>query len=256
MDRQQIEDLLASRLPERHVSAALGHFSRMVEKYQAGDWESCGVKAGKFVEAVLKALAVHAGMALPRAREFSAGKVIDDLGRVPAGSVDDAVRLGIPRACRFAYDIASNRGARHDPGDVDPNRMDANAVVPTCSWILAEMIRYSRKGTLDVAQAQELVDSLTARRYPLVEEVDGRLYLHHRKRSAPDVALVALAYKYPKRLPGEELIATIRRHGFKAHNAQVALDRIRPYVDDDGEGNLRLLSPGRQRADKILSGPE
>jgi hypothetical protein len=72
---------------------------------------------------------------------------------LPTGTVGDAIRLAIPRACRFACDMASNRGARHDAGDVDPNGIDANAIVPTCSWIPAEMIRYSQMGAVNVAQA-------------------------------------------------------------------------------------------------------
>jgi hypothetical protein len=254
MDKQKIESLLAPKFPTRHVRAALAHFGGMVEKFQAGDWESCTVKAGKFVEAVLKALLIHADQTPPSARKFSAGGAIDEMGRLPTGAADDAIRLAIPRACRFAYDIASNRGARHDAGDVDPNQMDANAIVPTCSWILAELIRYSQVGAVNVAQAQEIVDSLTARRYPLIEEVDGRVYFHHRRKTAPEVALMALSYAYPKRVNVQELIATIQRHGFRANNARVAVGRIRRFVDDDGHGALKLLATGRQRADRLLSG--
>ena len=253
MDKQHIGSLLVTKFPRRHVSAALEHFSALVAQFQASDWESCIVKAGKFVEATLKGLLLHAGQALPPARTFSAGKAIDDLGRLPAANVDDAIRIAIPRACRFAYDIASNRGARHDPSDVNPNEMDANAIVPTCSWILADMIRYSPMGAVNVAQAQQLVDSLTARRYPLIEEVDGRVYFHHNKTSAPEVALMTLLYAYPRRVSAQELIATIRRHGFSTHNARVAVGRIRRFVDDDGHDALKLLATGLQRADRLLS---
>src|SRR5881397_2149749 len=96
--------------------------------------------------------------------------------------------LTAPRACRFAYDIASNRGARHDPGEIDPNQMDARAVIAVTSWIVAEMLRYAQKGTLDPAGVQELVDSLTQRQYPLIEDVDGRVYFHVRGASARDIA--------------------------------------------------------------------
>ena len=158
MDKQQIEALLASKFPRKHVSASVDHFSGIVSRFQSGDWVRCIAKAGKFTEATIKALAVHAGLTFPSGRKFSAGAVIDDLARVPGGTVDDTIRITIPRACRFVYDIASNRGARHDPDEVDPNEMDASAVVPTCSWILAESIRYSQKG-LDTTQAKELVES-------------------------------------------------------------------------------------------------
>jgi len=252
MDRQQVENLLTPAFAKRHANAALGHFTEMVSNFQTGDWEHCIGKGGKFVEATVKALAVHAAVAFPTGRKFSAGTVIDDLARVPGGAVDDTIRITIPRACRFAYDIASNRGARHDPDEIDPNEMDASAVVPTCSWILAEMIRYAQKG-LDMAQAKELVESLSARRYPLTEEVDGRVYFHHAKKSAPDVALMALAHSYPKRIHEDELVATITRHGFTENNAQVAVSRIRKYTDDDGNGNLKLLVPGLKKAEQLMS---
>ena len=226
--------------------------SGIVSQFQTGDWEPCIAKAGKFVEATVKALAVHAAVSFPTGRRFSAGTVIDDLTRLPSGTVDDSIRITIPRACRFVYDIASNRGARHDPDEVDPNEMDASAVVPMCSWILAEMIRNAQKG-LDMAEAKELVESLSARRYPLIEEVDGRVYFHHAKKSAPDVAVLALAYRHPKRMSRDELLATIKRHGFKSTNANVAVTRIRNFIDDDGKGNLRLLAPGLKKAEQLMS---
>jgi|SRR5579863_1064272 len=241
MDKEQIQNLLTPKFPKKHFGAALDHFSGIVSKFQSGDWEPCVAKAGKFIEAVLKALWVHAGQTPAAGRQFKADAIITGLGNLPTGTLDDTVRLTIPRASRFVYDIASNRGARHDPDEVDPNEMDASAVVPVCAWILAEMIRYSQKGVVDTTQAQEIVESLSARRYPLIEEVDGRVYFHHAKKSAPDVALMALARRYPKRIHKDELTATVRRHRFTANNANVALQRIKKFVDDDGAGNLCIL---------------
>jgi hypothetical protein len=252
MERQHIELLLTPKFPKKNIGAALNHFAEMGATFQVSKWESCCTKAGKFVEAVLKGIGSHAGLTVPSGRHFKADSIMTALGNLAGGSFDDTVRLTIPRACRFVYDIASNRGARHDPDEINPNEMDASAVVPTCCWILAEMIRYAQRGALDTTQASELVESLSARRYPLIEEVDGRVYFHHANTSAPDVALLALAYRYPKRVPTGELIAVVMRHGFKANNAQVALHRIKRYVDDDGGGNWRLLSPGLKKAEEIL----
>ena len=252
MEREHCEALLTPKFPRKHVGAAMGHFAEMVANFQAGEWESCCAKAGKFVEAALKGLGVHAGLTVPSGRHFKADSIMTGLGNLASGSFDDTVRLTIPRACRFVYDIASNRGARHDPDEIDPNEMDASAVVPTCSWILAEMIRYAQKGVLDTAQARELVESLSTRHYPLIEEIDGRVYFHHPKASAPDVALLALAYVYPRRMAEGDLIAAVKRHGFKANTAQVAVHRIRRHVDDDGDGNWKLLSTGLKKAEVIM----
>jgi len=253
MDKKQFEALLTPPFTKKHVDAALDHFSGAVANFQSGDWEQCIAKAGKYVEATIKMLGTYANLTMLSGRRFSAGTVMDDLGRMPATAADDTVRITTPRACRFVYDIASNRGARHDPDEIDPNEMDAAAVVPVCSWILAEMIRFAQKGVIDTAQAQEFVESLSARRYPLVEEIDGRVYFHHpKKKSARDVALLALAYRHPKRVAEKDLVATIKRHGFKANNATTAVGRIRNVVDADGNGNLRLLTSGLEEAESLM----
>lgn len=256
MPQQDIENLLIRQFTKKHIVAALGHFSSMVSELQAGGWEQCIAKGGKFVEAALKALWVHVGQVVPPGRHFKADMIMTGLGNLPAGSASDSIRLTIPRACRFVYDIASNRGGRHDADEIDPNEMDASAVVPTSSWVLAEMIRYAQKGAVDMDQAREFVRALSARRYPLIEVIDGRVYFHHGNKSAKDIALMALAYRYPKRMNQGELIATVQRHGFTPNNAHVAVTRLRRYVDLDGNGDMRLLAPGLKNAEQLLSEPE
>jgi hypothetical protein len=253
MDSQQIEQLLTPKFPKKHVVAAINHFAAMTTNVQTGNWEPGIAKAGKFVEAVSKALCACAKLTFSGGRQFKVGAVIAQLEKQPA-TIDDTIRLTIPRACRFAYDIASNRGARHDPDEIDPNEMDANVVVSTCSWILSEMIRYAQKGAVGTDEAVAIVESLSTKRYPLVEEVDGRVYFHHADASATNVALMALAHRSPRRMPKNELMDTLRNHHFKRRNCEVAIQRIARFVDDDGKGNLRLLAPGLKKAEELMAG--
>jgi len=217
-----IDALLKAAFAAKHVTAALEHFQKMVEALQRGEWEPSIAKGGKLIEAVLKALWIHVGNTLPPARQFKAGNVIKQLAQLPVGSHDDAIRLTIPRACEFAYDIASNRGARHDPGEVDPNEMDAAAVVATCSWVVAEMLRYAQKGAVNDATVKQLVAGLTQRKYPFIEEVDGRAYFHVPNPGARGVALLTLWYRHPGRMDRDSVIAAIIRHGFTRNNALLA----------------------------------
>lgn len=251
-----IEDLaktfLGTTFHKNHISALLRHFSGMVQEFQEGKWEDSIAKSGKFVEAVLKGLSVHIGNALPSGRSFKVDAAINGLGQLPSGSYDDSIRLTIPRACRFVYDIASNRGGRHDPDEVDPNEMDASVVVSNCSWILAEMIRFATKGTINLEQAKSLVESLMERKYPLIEEVEGRMYFHLKEKSAPDVALLALARRHPNRIGRQDIIDTIKRNGFKESNARMAVQRITRYTDNDGQGQLRLLATGLREAERVM----
>jgi hypothetical protein len=130
--------------------------------------------------------------------------------------------------------------------------MDAAAAVANMSWVVAELIRYAQKGAVNLAEAKQLVESLTERKYPFMEDVDGRFYFHKKGKSAPDVALVALARRHPARISKEDLVKIVTRNGFEEHNARTAPGRISHLVDDDGSGRLRLLAPGREKADQIM----
>jgi hypothetical protein len=244
-----MDTLLKPVFADTHVAALLKHHQEMVEKFQQGAWEECIVKAGKFVEAVLKALWVHTGNTLGPDREFKVDKVLNQLPNF--ATFVDSIRLTIPRACRFVYDVASNRGARHDPNEVDPNAMDATAVVAMNGWILGEMVRYAQKGSLKPEEAKDLVEALTEKKYALMEDVEGRTYLHVPGASGRAIALLLLWKQHPRRISRDALVAAVMRHGCTEKNAKISVERLKGVVDVDG-GGLRLLQPGIREAEHLL----
>jgi len=250
--QQSLQTLLRRRFPANHTDALVRHFQAMMAKYQESSWEQAILKGGKFVEATLKAIWVSSGKPLPPSRKFKVGTIITGLANAPSGTLDDSLRITIPRACEFVYDIASNRGARHDPAEVDPNEIDAAVVVATCSWIIAETIRYSQGGAQDPASVATVLSGLSQRRYPQVEEVDGRVYFHLKKISARKVALLSLWHRHPRRIPKADLIAAIERHHFSADNARLAVKRLAKVVDEDHTGAFRLLQPGLAEAESLI----
>jgi len=224
----------------------------MVDAFQRARWEDSMGKGGKFIEASLKAIYARAGL-VPPSGPFKVDAYINGLTGSPPASADKVIRVTIPRACRFAYEIASNRGGRHDPEEVDPNEIDANAVATNCSWILAELIRHAQRGATNTNSIKALVDSLVRRRYALIEDIDGRTYFHGHGASAVDVALVILSYKYPNRIAEEELVRLLEHNRFTRNNACTSIGRIRKYLDIDGEGKLLLLTTGLERAEEIFT---
>jgi len=252
MPDKTVNELLKDVFKDAHADAAVKHFQNMVADYQKSDWADASAKAGKFIEAVMKALWVRAGGVVPKGKDFKVGTVIDSLQQKPAAAgIPDTIKLTIPRACRFAYEIGSNRGARHDADEIDANEMDAGTVVSLCSWILSEMVRFSQKG-LDLAEAQKIVEGLMRRKFPLSEEIDGRIYTQI-GQSAPEVAIGILFEVYPKRMAKDELVKTLKRHEFSDNNANVALVRIKKYVDIDEQSRIRLRNTGVQRVDELIS---
>lgn len=248
-----IDAVLKAEFSARHVDAAIRHFQSSVEAFEREDWEKAIAKGGKFVEAVTKALWVLAGKTLPPSRQFKVGAVIVGLKQLPHGSLDDNIRVTVPRACEFVYDLASNRGARHDPDEVDPNEMDSTATVSNISWILAELVRYAGKGAFSFSEVSELISGLIERKFPLIETIDDRTYLHIKNRSAREIAVALLSRVHPGRLSRDKLVEAIMRNGFSKANAQLAVSRLRTVVDVDSAGGMRLLRPGLLEAEGILS---
>jgi hypothetical protein len=249
---QQVKSILVTKFPSVYVTAALKHFSEAVGKYQRGDWEGSLLKIGKFVEAVTKCLYIYCGQSLPPTRRFKVGVIVKNLEQL--GNYDDTVRILIPKACVFIYDIANNRGARHDPEGIDPNKMDASVAIPIVSWVLAELVRFA-DGKADLKVAMLLVEGLSTKKYPYFEDIDGRTYINLKGLSARDVGLLILNAIYPKRITREQLIDMIHRHNFSKNSARVATQRLKGSVDDDND-NWKLRGIGLQEAEKMLGAME
>ncbi len=252
MPDRTVSAMLKDRFKAVHADAAVRHFTRMIQDFQQREWEDANAKAGKVVEAVLKACWAETGKPVPKGKAFKVDNIINSIAGETA--LGDSLRLTIPRACRFVYEIASNRGARHDPDEIAANEMDANAVTALCSWVMAEMVSHSQKG-MDLDEAKAAVDGLMKRKYPFAETIDGRVYVDI-ANSAREAALLILYSIYPKRMSEESLARQVERHGYSIENAKMGVGRIRNRVDDDDHGNLMLRNLGVRDAETLIEKAE
>ncbi|OIO30843.1 hypothetical protein AUJ77_01710 [Candidatus Nomurabacteria bacterium CG1_02_43_90] len=248
---EEIKTQLSTIFDAKHVASTLKYYSEAVEKHQGGDWESVSLKGGKFVESITKMLAVYSGVILPPQRSFKAGNILKGLEQLKSSSFSETVRIVIPKACLLIYEIVNNRGGRHAADDIDPNSMDTEVIMPTMSWILAELFRFSSKGT-DPESAKAIIQSVTKRIYPHYEEIDGRPYINIKNLDGLSVALLILYYKYPTRILRRDLVEFVERHGFKSNTAKTSVYRVMGFVDDR-DGNLKLRGTGIERVESILS---
>ncbi len=251
----QIKNLLGQKFEAKRVNSVVSHYISCIQKFEEGDWETSLTKAGKFIEAVIKLLWIFAEKELPeKQKEFKATifaqKIITQVTNATIS--DDGIRLQIPRASIFVYDITSNRGGRHDSDEVNANEMDSSTVLPVCSWILAELFRFSAKNLISIEETKKIIDSLTERRYPIFEEIDGRIYVDNKKfKSAPDCGLLILYKAYPKRISKHDFIDFLKRHNFK--QSAIKLERLLPYLDIDKNDNILLRATGRRKAEEIIN---
>lgn len=246
----KVKAILEQKFEKVYVEAILKHFITAKKKYQESDWESSILKSGKFVEATAKALLKFCGKVLPKTRNFHAGNFLRKLEQEPI-TIDDTVRIVIPKCCLFIYEIASNRGARHDSDGIDPNEIDAGATDILISWILGELIRFASRRNKNPKEARDLVDALIGKTYPFFEEIEDRFYINIDGLSAEKTATLILYGRYPRRTSEDFLCELVERHGFSTKNAKMALKRTKYLCDSSKEG-LKLRGLGRQKAEKVL----
>ena len=113
-------------------------YNSIVSNYMEHKWEPSELNGGKFCEIVYSIISGYVAGSFP-ANPSKPPNIVDAcqaLGKIPPnhGLIGDrSVRILIPRVIPFLYEIRNNRGVGHVGGDVDPNFMDATAVVNTCS---------------------------------------------------------------------------------------------------------------------------
>jgi len=241
--------LLVKEFDARHIDASLRHFTAAIEKFAVRDWDGVALKAGKFVDSVTKGLMTYCGKAVGNPRQLKVGQELRQLENLNGTTYSDVVRIVIPKACIFVYEVVNNRGGRHDAHDIDANEMDAKVVVPIISWVLAEMVRFC--GKTDTVTAAALIDELTNKTYPYFENIDGRSYVNIKGLKPGEVALLLLYSIYPRRTNRQELVGLVERHGVANSAANTAVHRLKHLIDDD-DGDWKLRGVGRQEADAVL----
>src|SRR6266508_6021460 len=155
-------------LPETLRKELLEAYEKILRNFRERRWEPAELNGGKLCEVVYSILRGYVDGRMP-ARAAKPRNMVDackDLEKADEKKCPRAVRIQIPRMLVALYEVRNNRGVGHVGGDVDPNFMDATAVVVMSKWIVAELIRVFH--AVPVEEAQGLVDSLVERTLPVV----------------------------------------------------------------------------------------
>lgn len=159
-------DQALTAIPEGLRSPLIEEYNNIVRNYSHRKWAPSELSGGKFCEIVYTILKGYSDGAY----DSSPSKPKDFVSACHAleanTSVPRSFQILIPRILPALYEVRNNRGVGHTGGDVDPNHMDANAVLAMTSWIMAELVRVFHG--LSIQDAQKMVESLVERRTPIV----------------------------------------------------------------------------------------
>jgi hypothetical protein len=147
----------------------IAEYHHIVQSYLEKKWLPAELSGGRFCEIVYTILDGYASGNYPLvpskpANFAQACRLLEGHGHVPR-----SFQILIPRLLPALYEIRNNRGVGHVGGDVDPNYMDATAVLSMSNWIMAELVRVFHQ--LQADEAQKVVDFLAERRIPIVYEI-------------------------------------------------------------------------------------
>lgn len=158
-----------SPLPAGLREPLLQEYRQIVQNYMERKWLPSELSGGRFCEITFTILDGYAKQqfaqvpAKPNNFKDACAQLETKVG------VPRSFQILIPRMLPVLYEIRNNRGVGHVGGDIDPNHMDATAVVGMVNWILAELVRVFHQLTVD--EAQKVVDLLVERRISVVWQV-------------------------------------------------------------------------------------
>lgn len=152
-------------LPPTLVADLLDAFQQVVRNYAEHRWEPSELNGGKLCEAAYTILEGYFAGAY-RQRADKPRDMVTACRNLEKEQGPRSARIQIPRMIMALYEIRNNRGVGHAGGDVDPNHMDATAVVYMSKWVVAELVRLLHGLTTE--EATYLVDALVEREVALV----------------------------------------------------------------------------------------
>lgn len=164
-----VEGILCRRFPKKLVDELLSCYVDQKRNLALGHLRPTEVEGGRFAEAAFRLLEHFVGWSeTPLNRKLDTEKLITRLQNLQFGQAPDSVRLHIPRTLRVVYDVRNNRDAAHLADGIDPNLQDSYLVSSCLDWVLAEFLRLA--GAASSNQAQRLIEGITVKRTPAVEE--------------------------------------------------------------------------------------
>lgn len=186
---------LLAGIPPALRDPLLSSYQEIVANYTEHRWEPAELNGGKLCEIVYSILNGTLTGTFPAkpskpANMVDACRALEKIPPVGSRLGDRSLRILIPRMLTALYEIRNNRNVGHVGGEVDPNHLDATAVLSMSSWVIAELVRIFHN--ISTEEAQESVDALIERKDPVIWEVGDVRRVLDSSMSAKDQTLLLL----------------------------------------------------------------
>ncbi len=161
------------------------------KRFAMNDWGPGQLKGGRFAEVMMR---IHQHLLGEQVTPFGADIVPREKTRIlntieSTATIDAHVRQKTVSLVRLLLDFRNNRDVAH-LGGFDANSMDTLFVMTSATWMVCELIR--AYGGYAMREAQEIVDALSVKEYPVIMERKGELFITRHDLKAKQEVLVLL----------------------------------------------------------------
>ena len=245
-----------SVLPSTLRDDLLNAFNEIVKNYREHRWEPSELNGGKLCEAAYTICKgwLEGGNYPARAEKPSrfpnkSWEMESVYQQVPNSR---SARILIPRMMIGLYDVRNNRGVGHAGAEVDPNHMDATAVLYTSKWLVAELVRLLH--TLTTEEATAVVDGLIQREVAWVWTHDDKKRVLRKGLTWKQQTLMLLLTETSE-VDEADLFRWLEHPGLPSFRKDVLkqLHKARLVEYDTTKRTIRLLPPGVTAAEALVA---
>lgn len=228
-------------LPTGLQTELVDALNKITTDFRENRWEPSELNGGKLCEVVYTIIRGHADGSFPNSAQKPRNMVDACHALKQETQLPRSLRIQIPRMLVALYEIRNNRGVGHVGGEVDPNHMDAIAVLYMSKWIVAELIRVFHN--IDPAEASAAVDSLVERELQVVWTVNGKKRILANNLTLRDKTFLLL-YSEPDTVDEADLCTWVEAANPRSYRRDVLRKAHRErLVEYDEEKRTVQLSP-------------
>jgi hypothetical protein len=242
---EQLKQDIAAVIDPSLAKQLVDSYTKMQQRYYAGDWQPSELDGGQFCEAIARAIyQLDAGMLT----DLLPGKIADQLRNTSSGSkhlLDAKDRDHFCRVLQTTYKFRSDRGIAHISSTYTANHLDATLIVANVKWMFAEFLRLAWKR--DRNEVVAIIEAIIQLEHPLIHELDSKPLILSNLLSTPEEVLVLLQHSMSGRLTRSELKEAIDNKDQSTVNKAISRLITEKEVRLSNAGEVVITPLGQKR---------
>ncbi len=243
-------DKLLTNIPTEIVKAIEIEFQALDARFSRHDWGPAELNGARFSEAVFRYLewkqsGNFTAIGIQINRLNITNRVLNDV------NMPEGLRFHVLKCAEILLDIRNKRNVAHLGNTINVDEMDSRLVLRLAKWVLSEIIR--EESNTHPKVIQNIVDKLSAKEIPLVEEIEGDIIIVGTHLKSNERALVALYHSYPNPIVINSLQEMIKYKNATRFRDEILEEEIKEGIIHIKENKVYLTQKGCAWVEKNIN---